>query len=166
VGLLLAGLAIVVLGAVVLYGYVRTLLNDRELRSWPQAEGKMLACEPEQTRVPGISFGPLNRNFSPVWTVKAQYEFRVGSSSFQGDAISNARPTVLIRDASHPTVPASIRDICARYAPGTAVSVHYDPRAPEHSFVYFRPRPGKAALLALGVFLVACGAFAVWIAAR
>jgi hypothetical protein len=136
---LIAGWVLIVMA---LFGFgliVYGLIHQYGLRNLPQTPGTMVSCAPLLTHSNTTPADPGGSSTSStMWTVDARYTFTANGKSYEGRRMSNVQPRNLVRKANPDgPVPDNILELCRRYAPGTAVSVYYDPSDPRYSFIFF-----------------------------
>ncbi|NUM99937.1 MAG: DUF3592 domain-containing protein [Bryobacteraceae bacterium] len=141
-------------GAAAVFLALRALRRSRAARSWPRAEGRIVsAAVKEVTAMAGE--GHAQTCYVPA----VEYEYFAGGRAFLGDRINFG----LVRGGSY----SSAQQTVARYCPGTAVSVVYDPAAPELAALEAATSAAPAIILLLAGFVfgfLAVGVTGVWAA--
>ncbi len=150
-----AGLLSLLLAALFLRG-LRNLASETFLprlmaRRWPRAAGTIITAEVHESpkNPEGVSF------YEPV----VRYAYSVGGRSYEQSQLD------LVPTASSPN---RAQAVVARYPVGSAVTVYYDPRAPQRALIDLTIRPyhvfsalflslGIPALLWIGLSLLGAG---------
>ena len=129
------GLAVSVgLGLFFAVALLLSLVTDARLRRWPAAAGTILES--------GIRLGTVRRTGGqPQYELTVRYAYEVRGLTYTGNRLSNRPPTQNLRNFPERPAPwlAALRD---RYAPGIQTQVHYDPKHPEASYLFFRGSSG------------------------
>jgi hypothetical protein len=150
------GWVLIALAAVGFFFILRGLMREYKLLGFPVADGSMVSCDPLLGHTSTMPAKAGRRSSSPMWTIAATYTYSVNGIRFEGHRLSNLAPQVIVRIAhAEDDPPEKIANLCRQYAAGTAVRVHYDPKNPKWSFVYFtsplRDWPWALFPLALGL---------------
>jgi hypothetical protein len=96
-------------------------------RSWPTVPGTVEACDVETRET----------RYNTLYAVTARYVYEVAGRSYVGEGIGFRTP--LISDK------ALADRMASKYAPGTKVTVHYDPADPENAVLETSGELGRAA---------------------
>lgn len=131
-------------GALVALLGVRLIARGVASRSWPTAEGSVLGAAVE--REPA-SVGPGGRAYH-LFSPAVEYEYEVRGERYSCSTVSAADMST--------TNAARAERIAERYAPGSRVTVYYNPRRPGQAVL----EPGAAAGAWLPL-LVGAGMFAI-----
>lgn len=141
------------LGGALMYLFVVSSRVDRRVRAWPTAPGIILESSLERTSIGRTGGSATPRTMKPGWRLEVSYSYALGGTEYKGDTLSNIPLTS--RDRSDGGgAEAWLRDLSDRYAAGTPVQVHYDPMAPERSYLEFRPTGGRRLLLGGSIAMV------------
>jgi hypothetical protein len=144
-------------GAAGLFFFGRPVWRAWRASGWPRAQGTVTRSWTETvTREvnPTDSTGPTTTRIN----VRVNYRYVVGGTDHSGDRVTFFPSTM-----SHGFARLA-REHCDRYAAGTALDVHYDPRNPSDAVIETRiPKPASLAVGLAAVFLMAGLAGLIWL---
>jgi hypothetical protein len=123
-----------------LFGRVRAL--GKASLAWPSAAGVVKSNEIQKYKAKG----------GPQFMAKVTYNYDVGGATFAGDRL---------RFGQYAGALSVAEADAAKYAPGAAVEVRYDPKKPETSVL----EPGSGGVSVLGIVLAVTGAILLAIGA-
>jgi hypothetical protein len=133
-----AGWILLALAGAGIFFILRGLVREYRLLAFPQTAGTMVSCEPLLTHSALMPAKAGRRSASPMWTVTARFSYSVGGVNYEGSRLSNQAPQKIVRSAHlDDPAPEPIAAVCRQYRSGTPIAVHYDPKDPRQSFVYF-----------------------------
>jgi len=115
------------------------LRRSRQMRRWPQAEGRVILSEVQTSSVRvrrGTSTGSYRQAIR--YQPRVVYEYQVGDRLYRGETLSTG--TLALHSESAPAEREA-----QRYAPGQSVSVFYNPANPAEATL--EPRAGWAVWL-------------------
>lgn len=138
--------------------------RDQVLKSWPSAPGTIVSSSIIRTtqarlRVPatrgGASPDPTYRR-DLVWALAVQYQYSVGGKVYIGYDATSSLLVENIHSTGNPPSPR-MQSLATQLVAGSHTAVHYNPDAPEQSYLAYIDAPGKARSFRIGGFCVVAG---------
>lgn len=144
--LYVAAAMLCVFGAILPAGGAVAWLRAKRRASWPVAPGRVVSSEAVRRRSSGVTVQG-RRNTRESWTAVVRYEYEAGGNKMVGRRVRIQAETLGRRAAEA---------VAARYAPGAAVEVRYDPARPEVA-VLDPSAPGVGQSIGIGLLMLLVG---------
>jgi hypothetical protein len=129
---------------------IASLREAAAMKRWPVAKGRVLTSKVEEYKSGGGAKTRMTL-FRPVVT----YEYEVEGKRFRGDRIAQS-------PGMNAGVPDAAEQTARRYASGSTVEVHFNPKRPDESVLEPRVPRSWVFALVIAVAMLVLAAYLYW----